>query len=353
MTLPIVDSHLDLAENATLFGRDLTSSIAEIRARENRTTNQVTVTLPELERGHIALVFATVTPGFTLADTRGDPALARTIYHTAEEAEAQALKQIALYEEWERQGRVRLLRSANDLARHLALWQNDARPGLVLLMEGADPIVHVHDLPRWWQRGLRMIGLTFGDTRYGTGVRGGSAEFRHGGLTPAGSELLAAMAEQGFIWDISHLAEEGIRRGLDMNFSRVCASHATARALCPTDRHLPNDIIRAVAERNGVIGIVLYNAFLEPRWRKGKTIAVTLTEHVRRHLAYLASIAGWEHIGIGSDLDGGFGLDGSPQEIGTVADLERVGEVVPAAARERVLSGNWLDFLRRALPPNA
>src|SRR5579859_5556390 len=65
---PIVDGHLDLAENVTLFGRDLTLSVAEIRAVEKRTTRQATVSLPELERGGIAVVGATVTPGFLAAD---------------------------------------------------------------------------------------------------------------------------------------------------------------------------------------------------------------------------------------------------------------------------------------------
>jgi hypothetical protein len=116
-------------------------------------------------------------------------------------------------------------------------------------MEGADPIVQVQELPRWWERGLRMIGLTFGDTQYGTGVAGGSTTFKHGGLTAEGFALLESMAELGFIWDISHLTEEGIWQGLDLKFPRVCASHANVQALTPTDRHLSDKVIRAVAER--------------------------------------------------------------------------------------------------------
>ncbi len=350
-TLPIVDSHLDLAENVTLFGRDLTKSVAEIRASEQRAANQATVSLAELEHGGIAVAFATVTAGFKPEDVRGAPVPAQAFYHSAEQAQAHALRQMALYEAWHAQGRVRLLTSVEGLEHHLASWATDHKPGLVLLMEGADPIVEVRDLPRWWERGLRIIGLTYGDTRYGTGVRSGSAAFRHGGLTAAGLDLLAAMADLGFIWDISHLAEEGIRQGLDAQFPRVCASHVTARALMPTDRHLSDDVIRALATRNGVVGLVLYNAFLEPRWRGDKTIAVILDGQVRLHLEYLAGLAGWDHVGIGSDLDGGFGLAESPAEINTVADLNRIGTVVPAAARDRVLSANWLDFLRRSLPP--
>ena len=161
------------------------------------------------------------------------------------------------------------------------------------------------------------------------------------------------MAEIGFIWDISHLADEGIWQGLDLKFPRVCASHANARALTPTDRHLSDEVIRAVAGRGGVIGLVLYNGFLEPRWTQDKSLSVTLDEHVRRQANYVANLSGWEHVGIGSDLDGGFGLEESPVEINTVADLYKAGAVVPAEAREAVLSANWLNFLRSSLPQTA
>lgn len=137
-------------------------------------------------------------------------------------------------------------------------------------MEGADPIVRVGDLLAWWRRSLRMIGLIWANTRYGAGVGTGSATFVRGGLTPEGRDLLGGMAEQGFIWDISHLAEKGVWQGLELN-SRVCASHANARALTPTDRHLSDEVIRAVAERNGVIGLVLYNGFLEHLWEGDHT----------------------------------------------------------------------------------
>jgi membrane dipeptidase len=348
--LPIVDSHLDLAENVTLFGRDLTSSAVRIRTVEGRATRQATVSLPDLERGGIAVAFATVTAGFLAADVGEDFEPRSAIYRTPEEAEAQALIQVALYEEWQRQGRVRLLRSVNDLDHHLESWRQDRKPGLVLLMEGADPILHVRDLPRWWRRGLRMVGLTFGDTVYGSGVAGGSPVFKRGGLTAEGFALLDGMAELGFVWDVSHLTEEGVWQGLDRALPRVCASHANARSLTPTNRHLSDDVIRAISERNGVIGLVLYNAFLEPRWGRDGTVAISLNEHLRRHADHVARLAGWNHVGIGSDLDGGFGLEESPVEIDTVSDLYRVGSAVPAEAREAVLSTNWLSFLRAALP---
>jgi membrane dipeptidase len=354
---PIVDGHLDLAENVTLFGRDLTLDVDEIRAREKRRASEATVSLPELERGGIAVALATLTPGFLVEDVGSDFEPRSALYQTAEEAEANALAQIALYERWEREGKARLIRSAGDLEDHLQQWRLDKKVGLVLLMEGADPIVKTADLPKWWERGLRVIGLTYGDTRYGAGVAGGTPQPQRGGLTSDGYELLQTMAELGFIWDISHLTEAGIWQGLSLDYPYVCASHANAQALTPTNRHLSDEVIQAVAEKKGVIGLVLYNHFLEPRWRAiardggiEKTVPVSLEHQARRQAAHIAGLAGWDVIGIGSDLDGGFGRLESPLEIDTIADLYKIGDVVPDKAREAVLSGNWLRFLRRSLP---
>jgi len=347
---PIVDGHLDLAENVTLFGRDLTQSVTAIRAAERRSNRQATVSLPELERGGIAGALATVTAGFLVADVGPHFRPRSALYSTPAEAEAQALAQIELYQRWQSEGRVRLLRSLSDLEHHLQLWRTDRRPGLVLLMEGADPIVRVDDLGAWWRRGVRIVGLTFGDTRYGAGVAGGGPSGRSGGLTDDGVALLSRMAELGLAWDVSHLTEQGIWQGLETGFPRVCASHANAQSLTPMARHLSDPVIRAIADRNGVIGIVLYNGYLERAWLTDRSIRVTVDVNVRRHVTHIAEIAGGAHVGIGSDLDGGFGREESPEEIDTIADLHTVGSVVAAEIRDALLGENWLTFLRCALP---
>jgi membrane dipeptidase len=348
--IPIVDGHLDLAENVTLFGRDLTRELPEIRAQKDRIKNQATVSLPELRRGGIAVAFATVTPGFLVEDVGDDFEPRSALYRTAEEAQANALKQIDLYESWHREERIRLIKTVHDLENHLLKWRQDQITGLVLLMEGADPIVHVSDLSIWWDRGLRMIGLTYGDTRYGAGVAGGRPISEQAGLTKAGVELLQAMAGIGFIWDISHLTEKAMWQGFALNHPAVCASHANAQSLTPTSRHLSDKVIQALAERNGVIGLVLYNRFLDPEWSRNKEITVTLEINLRRHAEHIANLVGWDYVAIGSDLDGGFGRFESPMEINSIADLHKIGRVVPEEARKAVLSTNWLNFLRRSLP---
>lgn len=351
--MPVVDGHLDLAENVTLFGRDLTLTLGSTHSEERRAARQATVSLPEMQRGGIAVAVATVTPGFKAEDVAPGIVPASAMYRSSEEAESHALKQVALYERWERDGRVRLLRSSVDLDDHLKLWADDRITGLVLLMEGADPIVEVRDLPKWWARGLRMIGLTYGDTRYGRGVAGGSMTFRSGGLTPAGQELIREMAGMGLGWDVSHLTEEGVWQGLELRIPSVCASHANARALTPTDRHLSDAVLHAIGVAGGVVGLVLYNGFLDPNWRRGESTSVTVADQVRKQAEHIANISGWRSVGIGSDLDGGFGREESPVEIETIADLDAVGLAAPDEWREALLGNNWLRFLRAMLPPRS
>lgn len=103
-------------------------------------------------------------------------------------------------------------------------------------------------------------------------------------------------------------------------------------------------------ESDGTPGLVLYNRFLEPNWKRGSVIRVTLSEHFARQGHYIAGLGGWQCIGIGSDLDGGFGRVESPEEIDTVADLGKIADVLPEAAREPVPGKNWLRFLRQSLP---
>lgn len=334
----IVDGHLDLAVNVVVDGRDYTMSATRIRAIERRTDEQATVSLPDLIHGDVGLVFATL---FAEPDGAG---YSDQGYSIPQEAERQALDQLDLYRRWDVEGRVRIIHSVADLETHLLAWPDDPTVGIVILMEGADPIVRVGDLDAWWERGVRIVGPAWGRTRYS----GGSGA--PGGLTPEGRELVTAMRQRGMVLDASHLSDEAFWDALDIGVHAVIASHSNARALVPGDRQLSDEMIRAIGDRDGVVGLVLYNAFLDARWRDDHEVSVTFDAQLRAHAHHIAGLIGWDAIGIGSDLDGGLGLEETPKELDTVADLVRVGEIVPATARAGVLADNWLRLLRRALP---
>jgi membrane dipeptidase len=346
--VPIVDAHLDLAYNVVDVGRDLTRSAAELRARERRATEQVTATLPDLRRGRIAVVFGTIFT--TPADRDLGPAVPgggvgepdHGGYRTAQEAEAMGLAQLGVYEGWARDGHVRLLADRAALSAHMRAWPGDGVPGLVVLMEGADPIADPAALAGWAVRGLRIVGPAWATTRYAAGTD------EHGPLTPLGRELIAAANDLGVAIDLSHLAHDAAREAVELA-DRVAATHVHPHALVPTDRQVPDDVLAAVAARGGVIGITLVNHFLAPDWETSGE-RVTLAGHWAGHAAHVASVVGWEHVGIGTDLDGGVGLEESPVEIDTVADLHRIGDAVPPEWRAGVLGGNWLRWLEATLP---
>jgi membrane dipeptidase len=336
----IVDAHLDLAWTARHSGRDLTAPL-------DPSAGALT-SLPALGAAGVGLVCATLFA--EPADAWLEPV--ENGYRTPAEAEAQALEMLALYREWEARGAVRIVTGRATLEAHLERFAHDGVPGLLLLIEGADPIVAVADLPAWWERGVRMIGLAWGPTRYAGGT-GSTA-----GLSPLGAELLEAMADLGVIHDASHLSEEAFAAALPLPHHALCVTHATARALMagtpgriPLNRFLSDEQIRAVAERDGVIGLALLNDFLQPGWSAGDP-PVTLAEQTAAHLRHIAGIVGWERVGIGSDVDAGHGRVETPLELDSVADWPRIAEIAPAEARAGVLGGNWLRFLRAALPPD-
>src|SRR6056297_1234865 len=158
-----VDGHLDLAFNVIAYGRDLTRSMAAIRRDEKRTNQEVLVTLPELRRGEVGVVIGTlytaprdlVRPPSAPPLTPKQRARQRALtYATPEEAERKALEQLAVYERWEEDGEIRILRTQGDLEQHEQAWASGDRTiGLVVSMEGGDPIRTPDDLPAWIERG--------------------------------------------------------------------------------------------------------------------------------------------------------------------------------------------------------
>lgn len=338
--VPVVDAHLDMAGNV-LGGRDYDLTAEEVRTIEARTDHQVMVTLRELERGDVAVVLGTLYVGTSTYDDDG-------IGIYKQHPEAMALRQLDVYLGWEADGKARIIRCRSDLADHLAAWKTDGKVGVVVLIEGADSIASPDDLPMWFERGVRVIGPAWSATRYCGGTR------RPGPLTDAGRDLLAGMRDLGMILDVSHMAEQSFWDALGCDNHRVIATHANVRTITGDklpDRHLSDDMLAALRDADGVVGVIPANAFLDDRYMGAERPDEPLTlEAVQRHLEHMARIVGWDRVGIGSDLDGGFGVEETPLELDSVADLVKIGNLVPDDARDPVLGGNWLRVLSQSLP---
>jgi membrane dipeptidase len=225
--------------------------------------------------------------------------------------------------------------------------------GIVPLMEGADGIRHVEELEEWWDSGLRIIGLAWTGTRYSGGTR------QPGPLTPEGFELLEAMGEIGYALDISHMDEQAVLQALDSFSGIILASHSNAAVLLKgleTNRHLSDPVIRGLIERDAVIGVIPYNRFLLPGWTiKDGRDKVSLL-HLVAHIDHICQLAGdAQHVGIGSDFDGGFGLRSVPHEIDTIADLRKLIPLLLERGYaendiKAIMGQNWIDRLKKILP---
>ena len=222
-------------------------------------------------------------------------------------------------------------------------------------MEGADGIRSPHELSEWWDLGLRMIGLAWAGTRY----CGGTDE--PGPLTDDGRKLISAMADYNFILDLSHMDEAAAYESLDRYEGPVMATHANCAALMPgsnSNRHLPDRVIRGLIERDGVIGLIPLNTFLKVGWNRknGSRREEIPLDVLIAHIDHICQMAGnSNHAAIGSDFDGGFGLQSIPLELDSISDLPLIAsKLVQRGYTEtdaaNILGGNWLRFLRKNLP---
>jgi membrane dipeptidase len=217
-------------------------------------------------------------------------------------------------------------------------------------MEGADPILTPDHLGEWWDAGLRAIGpVHYGVARYAHGTSA------CGGLTELGRPLLKGMEELGMLLDLTHMCDDSFWEALEVFGGRVLASHQNSRVLVPGDRQFTDEQLRAVIERDGVIGAALDAWMLQPNWIRGETTNENLTlQSVAEQIDYVCQLAGnARHAAIGSDLDGGYGTEQCPRDLDTIVDLQRIPDLLRAKGYSEadiaaIMHGNWLRFFRDA-----
>jgi membrane dipeptidase len=369
----IFDAHLDLAWNAIDFNRDLRLPVAEIRKSEQGMAGKSrgcnTVSFPELRRGGVVIFIATLLA--RLLRSGPNPAVQR--YTSMEAAYGAACGQLAYYRAMEREGWLRWIKDWPMLESHVQSWQSansleaptkmsggretqastrEEPLGFILSMEGADPVLSPDQVHEWWQEGLRIIGPAhYGVSPYAHGTD------TEGGLFPEGPALLKAMEEVGMILDVTHLADQSFDEALDIYGGPVLASHHNCRALVPHQRQLTDEQIKRLIGRGAVIGSALDTWMLYPGWVRGQTTpeqAGVKLEAIVDHIDRVCQIAGnARNAAIGSDLDGGFGKEQSPLDLDTIADLQRVPELLRARgydsqAVEDIMHGNWVRFFKEA-----
>jgi membrane dipeptidase len=376
----IVDAHEDLAWNMLTFGRDYTLSAAQIRQAESGgpipdLNDDALLGWPDYQRGRIAVVFASlyVTP---IRHQLG--AWDRLSYADVSQANRLYRQQVDAYERLanDHADKFRLLYTRPDLEEVLAAWEaalpnppqaeqgapddeiseGGSPVGLVISMEGAEGVRDPGELEEWWQRGVRLIGLAWSGTRFSGGTR------EPGPLTSQGFAMLEGMASLGFGLDLSHMDEQAVLQALDVYPGVIVATHSNAQALVKdpsSNRHLSDRIIHGIIERDGVIGLVAYNGFLKAGWKRSDSRQEVSLDRLVAQIDYVCQLAGdARHAGIGTDFDGGFGLQSVPPSIDSIADLQKLAAPLAEMGYTTediaaILGANWLARLEKILPESA
>ena len=351
----IFDAHLDLALNGVDWNRDLRQSVDDIRAQEitlqmtepGRQKN--TLSFPELRESQVGICLT------TLLARQEQPINHSFGWTSPQTCYAMAHAHLAYYRAMERDGYLKMLRTRQDLNDHWLAYQREPQTtplGFVLTMEGADPILTPDTIYEFHAAGLRALGLThYGTNRYGGGTRS------EVGLSLTAIDLLKHCETLGITIDVTHLSDVAFWQVVKHFQGRIHASHQNARAICNWQRQFSDDQIRVVIERDGVLGVSMDVIMLQEGYVRGVSPNIATLERAVDQIEHVQGLSGGSlrYVGLGTDLDGGYGCEQTPADLDRYRDLQKLVGLMQRrgysdADIEGIFHGNWMRFFGEILP---
>lgn len=216
----------------------------------------------------------------------------------------------------------------------------NGKKAAILSLEGAEAMEgDLSKLRILYRLGVRAMGLTW---NFANEVGDGVAEERNGGLTLFGKEVVQEMNRLKMIVDISHLSERGFWDVLSISSQPIIASHSNAKAVHDHPRNLTDDQIKAIINRDGIIGMTYVKDFISQK--EEPTV-----DDLLLHIEHIADLGGIKHIGLGSDFDGGILIS----ELNDAGKLDRLAEALYLKYTNEMANGilgeNWLRFYKSYL----
>ncbi len=246
---------------------------------------------------------------------------------------------------------------------------------------------NLDNLNKLYARGARYMTLTWNNsTSWASSAMDETSkkDLAHKGLTDFGKEVIKRMNELGIMVDLSHVGEQTFWDAIHTTTKPVIVSHSNAYALCPAFRNLKDEQIKAVAKNGGVIDLNFYSGFVDSNFHQKEIhfavahakeldslkkagiqqeYALSMltdkyaveTEAIRpalssllAHLDYIVSLAGVDHVGIGSDFDG---ITSSPQSLNDVTSYPLITKALLEKGYSKkdinkILGGNVLRVLK-------
>jgi membrane dipeptidase len=356
----IIDAHQDLAWNMLTFSRDYTRSVEHTRRLEAGGQTPLNngdslLGWPEYQLGQVAFIFATLFAS-PIRHQLGE--WDTLTYANSDQAFSSYKAQLDAYHRLveEHPEKFQLVQTLQDFESVLENWnqvKDGEHPvGLVILMEGAEGVREPAELEEWWGQGVRIIGPAWAGTRFCGGTR------EPGPLTSEGFALLEGMSDLGFTLDLTHMDDQAVLQALDVYAGSLVATHSNPYALLKNaeiNRFLSDRVLQGLIERDGIVGIAPFNNFLRWDWTSSEGRETISLELMVDHIDYICQMAGdARHVGIGSDFDGGFGLQSVPFEVDSIADLQKLVPLLEKRGYTEsdisaIMAENWLSLLRETL----
>ncbi len=223
----------------------------------------------------------------------------------------------------------------------VAVLKKEGRAAACLGLENGYALAgDISNTEKMFSLGVRYITLCHnGDNELCDSAKGNRT---HGGLSAFGRAVVREMNRLGMMVDISHASDDTMRQAIDESAVPVVATHSSARSLCNHPRNLTDDLLKRLAARGGVCQICLYGYFLS---ENGEASVKTVTDHID----HVVRIAGIDHVGVGSDFDGGGGIAGcesTDELINITKELLRRGYTEEETAK--IMGGNFMRVWREA-----
>jgi len=231
-------------------------------------------------------------------------------------------------------------------------------------------------LRAYYDLGVRYMTLTHG--RNNDWADSATDTPAHGGLTAFGREVVREMNRLGMLVDISHVSPQVMHQVLDLSEAPVIFSHSSARALVDHPRDVPDDVLARMRKNGGVVMVTFIPAFVSAEtaaWGKGVETQVqgarttgemarieaeyakahgpqprATLRQVADHVEHVARVAGWDHVGIGSDFYGGGPMPVGLEDVSRFPELfaELIRRGFPEDDLAKLAGGNLIRTLREA-----
>ncbi len=218
----------------------------------------------------------------------------------------------------------------------------EGKVAAMLSIEGADVIEGRLSMLRVFHRlGVRMVGLVHSLRNL---LADGVSDARTGGgLSELGVQVVEELDRLGVIVDVSHINDEGFRDVMDVARNPVIASHSNSRAVCDHPRNMTDEMIVALADGGGVMGMNFAPSFVHPTAPNVETLV--------DHVDHIVNLVGPDHVGLGSDFDGirstPAGLEDVTKMPGITEELLRRGYGEDDV--KKILGGNHLRLIKRVV----